>query len=163
MEKNYTVEPVTAEDVDAVFDNPWTITQQDMEAFSFDEMSRETRREVIVGTYAKDYGLAIKDENGKVIAITGACKEYDLPKTWWTWFFATPDFVPHARNVTDIVNTILTSCAEKEGALEVRAYSPANTREAIVWFKRLGFHKGAEVVINGKDDVKLNIFKRSFK
>jgi len=161
--EEYQVLPVTVQDVDEVFGNPWDATHKDMVAFSFDEMSVEERRDVIMSIYAKEYGLAIHAENGKVIAITGACRENDIPNTWWTWFFATPDFVPHARNVTDIVNQILTTCAKAEKAVEVRAYSPADSRQAILWFKKLGFYKGEEVVINGKDDVKLNIFKRSFK
>ena len=160
MLDEYHITPVTFRDVDEVFSNPWEATQKDMDVFGFSDMSEEERRYTIVDLYAKEYGLAIRDNSGKMIAITGACRENDIPETWWTWFFATPNFLSHAKDVTGIIANMVNEYAEKEGAREVRAYSPADSKEAILWFRRLGFQKSESININ---DAKLNIFKRSFK
>lgn len=157
---------VCAKDVLDIFNKPWYATAVDIIANGLDELSPSALVHKITVEYSHYYGLAVVDsvDPDKVLAIMGACKQDGEENIWWTWFFAPHDFQDYWREVSDFARKIIEDEAAERGVKEVRAYSPAgDTREGIMWFKRLGFHKAQNFVIPMNSGHNIFMFQRFFK
>lgn len=158
--------PIIASDIAQIFNKPWYATAEDIVANDFDLLTKEELYDKILIEYSKHLGLAIFDTENpdKTLIILGACPQEGAQDVWWTWFFASSDFTDRWRELTDFTRKIFEAQAKFKGAKEVRAYSPAGCKpEGIYWFRKLGFHKAQDFVINMNSGYNIYLFQRFFK
>lgn len=154
---------VMPKDIQHIFARPWEATQNDIDTFCLDRMTVRELENLIIGNYAQYYGYTIMDGDGVPVAIFGAQKQLGEPNVWWTWFFASDAFPKHWRNITDLVRRTIEKDCKTEGVKELRAYSPASSRAARIWFANLGFQKSQDVVIHDGSGQNLFVYKRKFQ